>query len=36
VRINLDFGLVTLGGEVFPACRLLGRPTILVLLRYLG
>ena len=36
VQIDLDFDLVTLGGEVFPARRLLGRPTILVLLRYLG
>ncbi len=36
VRIDLDFDLVTLDSEVFPARRLLGRPTILVLLRYLG
>jgi hypothetical protein len=36
VRIDLDFDLMTLDGEVFPARRLLGRPTILVLLRYLG
>ena len=36
VRIDFDFDLMTLDGEVFPARRLLGRPTILVLLRYLG
>jgi len=36
VRIDLDFDLVTVQGELFPARRLLGRPTILVLLRYLG
>jgi hypothetical protein len=36
VRIDLDFELMTLDGEAFPARRLLGRPTILVLLRYLG
>jgi len=36
VQIDLDFELLTLDGEVFNARRLLGRPTILVLLRYLG
>lgn len=36
VRIDLDLELFTLDGEVFPVRRLLGRPTILVLLRYLG
>jgi hypothetical protein len=36
VRIALDFDLITVDGEVFPARRLLGRPTILILLRYLG
>jgi hypothetical protein len=36
VRIDLDFELMTLDGQIFPARRLLGRPTILVLLRYLG
>jgi hypothetical protein len=36
VRIDLDFDLMTLDGRIFPASRLLGRPTILVLLRYLG
>ena len=36
VRIDLDFDLMTVDGEVFRANRLLGRPTILVLLRYLG
>ena len=36
VPIDLDFDLLTLDGEVFPASQLLGRPTILVLLRYLG
>ena len=36
VRIDLSFDLMTLDGEAFPARRLLGRPTILVLLRYLG
>ncbi len=36
VRIDLDFDLMTLDGQIFPASRLLGRPTILVLLRYLG
>jgi hypothetical protein len=34
--IDLDFDLVTVEGEMFHASRLLGRPTILVLLRYLG
>ena len=36
VRIDLDFDLMTVDGNVFPARRLLGRPTILILLRYLG
>lgn len=36
VAIDLDFDLLTLNGEAFPARRLLGRPTIVVLLRYLG
>lgn len=36
VRIDLDFDLTSLNGKVFPASRLLGLPTILVLLRYLG
>jgi hypothetical protein len=36
VPIDLDFDLVTVEGEVFNARRLLGRPTILILLRYLG
>ena len=36
LRIDLDFDLQTVDGEVFPARGLLGRPTILVLLRYLG
>jgi hypothetical protein len=36
VRIDLDFDLMTVDGEVFPARRLLGRATILILLRYLG
>jgi len=36
VRIDLDFDLMTLDGQIFAARRLLGRPTILVLLRYLG
>ena len=36
VQIDLDFDLLTVDGEVFAARRLLGRPTILVLLRYLG
>lgn len=34
--VDLDFDVLTLDGEVYPASRLLGRPTILVLLRYLG
>ena len=36
MQIDIDFDLLTLDGEVFNARRLLGRPTILVLLRYLG
>jgi hypothetical protein len=36
VRIDLDFDVLTVEGQAFPARRLLGRPTILVLLRYLG
>jgi hypothetical protein len=36
VRIDLDFDLSTVDGERFPAQRLLGRATILILLRYLG
>jgi hypothetical protein len=36
VQIDLDFDLMTVDGGVFPARELLGRPTILVLLRYLG
>jgi len=36
VRIDLDFDLYALDGEVFPGRGLLGHPTILVLLRYLG
>ena len=36
VPIDLDFNLQTVDGEAFHASRLLGRPTILVLLRYLG
>lgn len=35
MRINLDFDLLTTGHR-FPAGDLLGRPSILVLLRYLG
>jgi len=35
MQIDIDFDLLTLDGEVFNARRLLGRPTILVLLRYL-
>jgi len=34
--MDLDFDLIKVDGEVFPADRLLGRPTILILLRYLG
>ena len=34
--IDLDFDLLTVDGEGFHASRLLGRPTILILLRYLG
>jgi len=36
VRIDLDFDIITVDGDVFLARRLLGRPTILILLRYLG
>jgi hypothetical protein len=36
VRIDLDFDVMTVDGGAFPATRLLGRPTILILLRYLG
>jgi hypothetical protein len=36
VRIDLDFDLMTVDGKVFRARELLGRPTVLVLLRYLG
>jgi len=36
VHIDLDFEVLTLDGQVFSARQLLGRPTILVLLRYLG
>jgi hypothetical protein len=36
VRIDLDFDLMAVDGNVYPARRLLGRPTILILLRYLG
>jgi len=36
VRMSLDFELRTTGGTAFPARNLLGRPTILILLRYLG
>jgi AhpC/TSA family len=35
-EIDLDFELRDLDGSPFPARRLLGRPTILVLLRHLG
>lgn len=35
-RIDLDFELRELDGSVLPAATLLGRPTILVLLRHLG
>src|SRR5437868_14292981 len=35
-RIDLDFDLRDLEGERFPAASLLGRPTVLVLLRHLG
>jgi hypothetical protein len=35
-RIGLDYDLLTIEGKRFPARRLLGRPTILVVLRYLG
>ncbi len=36
MRVDLDFDLFTTDGHPFPARGLLGRPTILVLLRYLG
>jgi hypothetical protein len=36
INVDLDFDLLTVEGEVFHANRLIGRPTILVLLRYLG
>lgn len=36
LQIDLDFDLLTVDGEDFPARQLLGRPTILILLRYLG
>lgn len=36
MRISLDFALFTADGQRFAARELLGRPTILVLLRYLG
>jgi len=36
MRIDLDFDLMTVEGKAFRARELLGRPTILVLLRYLG
>jgi hypothetical protein len=36
VRIDLDFDLMTADGKVFHARELLGQPTVLVLLRYLG
>lgn len=36
MRITLDFDLFTTDGDRFPARDLLGRPTILVVLRYLG
>jgi len=36
VRIDLNFDVMTVDGEAFPARRLLGRSTILILLRYLG
>jgi hypothetical protein len=36
VKIDLDFELLTADGDPFRASRLFGRPTILVLLRYLG
>jgi len=35
-EVDLDFDLRELDGSVFPARRLLGRPTILILLRHLG
>jgi hypothetical protein len=36
VRIDLNFELRAVDGSPFPAFRLLGSPTILILLRYLG
>lgn len=36
MKVDLAFDLRTLDGDVFAARRLLGAPTILVLLRYLG
>jgi hypothetical protein len=36
MQIDLGFDLLTVEGDPFPAHRLLGRPTILILLRYLG
>jgi hypothetical protein len=36
VRIDLDFELLTVAGGAFRGQQLLGRPTILVVLRYLG
>ena len=36
VPIDLNFDVQTVDGDVFHANRLMGRPTILVLLRYLG
>jgi hypothetical protein len=36
MQIDLDVDLLTLDGEVFNARRLLARPTVLILLRYLG
>src|SRR5947209_15518550 len=34
--VDLDFELRDLDGSVYPAARLLGRPTVLILLRHLG
>ena len=36
MRIDLDFDLMTVDGNLFHGHQLLGRPTVLVLLRYLG
>jgi len=36
MHIDLAFEVLTLDGQVFSARRLLGRATILGLLRYLG